>query len=106
MDLHTVGGTGVTNRLDGVTGNFGSIATILGVPNYKLDAVATYSRDNWSATAQWRYIPESKLDSSKVGPEDVGYNVNLDNSINTNRVSARSYLNLSGSYSPTATLQT
>jgi outer membrane receptor protein involved in Fe transport len=104
MDLRTISATGVVLRLDGVTGNFGGVASILGVPQYKLDSVATYSRDNWSLTAQWRYVPEGMIDASKIGPDDARFDVNNPNSISTNRVNARSYVNLSGTYSPKATI--
>ena len=93
-DLSTVGATGLVTQLDGVTGNLGSIANIQGVPRWRLDGVATYSRALWSLTAHGRYIPRSILDPTKVGPQDAGYNVNLPTSISTNRVDARFYLDL------------
>jgi outer membrane receptor protein involved in Fe transport len=102
MDLKSIGATGIKLRLDGVTGNLGSIAAIQGVPQYKLDGVLTYSRDNWSVTAHGRYLPEGILDQGKVGPEDAGYSPNLLNSIETNRVDSAAYLDLSASYSPKA----
>lgn len=96
-DLHSVGGTGLITRMDGVTGNAGSLAGIGGVPSYKIDALASYSRANWTITAHGRYIPESILDPTKIGPDQDGYNINLPNSVSNNSVSARSYLDLSGS---------
>ncbi len=102
MDLRSVGATGLITKLDGVTGNAGSLTNILGVPQYKIDAVATYSRDNWSLTAHGRYIPESILDPTKIGPDDARYNINLPNSVEENRVDSRFYLDLSGTISPTA----
>jgi outer membrane receptor protein involved in Fe transport len=102
MDLRSIGATGLVTKLDGVTGNAGSLTNILGVPQYKLDAVATYSRDNWSLTAHGRYVPESILDPTKIGPDDSRYNINLSNSVETNRVDSRFYLDLSGTISPTA----
>jgi outer membrane receptor protein involved in Fe transport len=104
MELKNIGATGIKLRLDGVTGNLGAVAAILGVPQYKLDGVLTYSRDNWSVTAHGRYIPEGILDQGKVGPEDAGYSPNLLNSIETNRVDSAAYLDLSANYSPTATI--
>jgi hypothetical protein len=102
MDLRAIGATGAVTKLDGVTGNAGSLTNITGVPQYKLDAVLTYARDNWSLTAHGRYIPESILDPTKIGPDDARYNINLDNSVDINRVDDRFYLDLSGTLSPTA----
>ncbi|PZU08031.1 TonB-dependent receptor [Sphingomonas sp.] len=94
IDLSTIGATGVVTQLDDVTGNSGSITNIQGVPRWKLDGLVTYSRERWAITAHGRYIPKGILDSTKIGPEDDGYDVNLPNSININRVSARFYLDL------------
>jgi outer membrane receptor protein involved in Fe transport len=69
-----------------------------------LDGVVTYSRDNWSVTAHPRYIPEAKLESAWIGPEDAGYNINLSNSVQTNRVKSAAYLDIAGTYSPKATI--
>lgn len=94
-DLSTVGATGLVSQFDGVTGNAGSITNILGVPRWKADAVVTFSRPSWSFSAHGRYIPRGKLDSTKIGPEDAGYDVNSPLSISTNRIDARFYLDLS-----------
>jgi outer membrane receptor protein involved in Fe transport len=94
VDLSTVGATGVVTQLDNVTGNSGSITNIQGVPRWKLDGVVTYSQPRWAVTAHGRYIPRAILDPTKVGPEDSGYNINLPNSVNINRVDARFYLDL------------
>jgi outer membrane receptor protein involved in Fe transport len=102
MDLRSIGATGLVTKLDGVTGNAGSLTNVLGVPQYKLDAIATYTRNNWSVTAHGRYVPESMLDPTKIGPDDARYNINLPNSVDENRVDSRFYLDLSGSISPTA----
>ena len=96
-DLKSIGGTGLVTRMNGVTGNAGSLAGIAGVPKYKLDGVIGYTQPQWGVAAHMRYIPKSILDPTKVGPEDEGYNVNLPTSITTNRVSSRFYLDLSGS---------
>jgi iron complex outermembrane receptor protein len=96
-DLKSIGGTGLITRMNGVTGNAGSLAGIAGVPKYKIDSVISYARPNWGLAAHLRYIPKSILDPTKVGPEDAGYNVNLATSVTTNRVSSRFYMDLSGS---------
>ncbi len=94
IDLSTVGATGVVTQLDNVTGNSGSITNIQGVPRWKLDGVVTYSTPSWAITAHGRYVPKAILDPTKVGPEDDGYNINLPNSANINRVDSRFYLDL------------
>lgn len=94
VDLSTIGATGVVTQLDNVTGNSGSITNIQGVPRWKLDGVVTYSQPGWAVTAHGRYIPRAILDPTKIGPEDQGYNINLPNSVNINRVDSRFYLDL------------
>lgn len=96
-DLSSIGGTGLVTRMDGVTGNAGSLAGIAGVPKYKLDGIVSYVRPSWSVTAHGRYIPESILDPTKIGPSQDGYNINLANSVTDNTVTERFYLDLSGS---------
>jgi len=96
VTLSTISATGVFTQLDNWTGNNGSVTNIQGVPRYKLDGVVTYSRDDWSFTAHGRYIPKALLDPTKIGPEQAGYDVNLPNSQSINHVSARFYLDLSG----------
>jgi outer membrane receptor protein involved in Fe transport len=102
MDLRSVGATGLVTKLDGVTGNAGSLTNVLGVPQYKLDAVATFARNNWSVTAHGRYVPESLLDPLKIGPDDARYNINLPNSTEINRVDGGFQLDLAGTISPEA----
>jgi len=94
VDLSTVGATGVITQLDNVTGNSGSITNIQGVPRWKLDGVISYSQPSWALTAHGRYVPRAILDPTKIGPEDDGYNINLPNSVNINRVDPRFYLDL------------
>jgi iron complex outermembrane recepter protein len=95
-DLSTVGATGLKTLLDDWTGNNGSVTNIQGVPRWKLDAVATYSRDAWSVTAHGRYIPKAILDPTKIGAEQPGYDINNPNSATLNYVDSRFYLDLSG----------
>ncbi len=94
IDLSTTGGTGLITELDGVTGNAGTVTNVQGVPRYKLDGVLTYSQRAFSLTAHGRYIPQGLLDSTKIGPEDDGYDINNPNSITTNRIDDRFYLDL------------
>jgi hypothetical protein len=104
IDLKQINAVGLVTKLDGVTGNSGSVTNIVGVPQYKLDGVLTYSRDNWSVTAHGRYIPEGILDATKVGPQDANYNVLSPISFTDNRVDSAAYLDLSGTYSPKMTI--
>lgn len=97
LDLKSIGGTGLVTRMNGVTGNAGSLSAIAGVPTYKIDGVLAYSRSNWTVAAHMRYIPASILDPTKVGPEQTGYNINSPTSVNLNTVSQAFYLDLSGS---------
>jgi outer membrane receptor protein involved in Fe transport len=102
IDLSSTSALGVKTHFDNLTGNAISVTNVTGVPAYKLDGVLTYTRDNWSVTAHPRYIPEAKLESAWIGPEDYGYNINLSNSVVTNRVKSAAYLDLAGTYTPTA----
>lgn len=95
LDLSTTGATGVVTQLDDVTGNAGSVTNIQGVPRWKLDGVISYSRPSWGISAHGRYIPEGILDSTKIGPEQEGYDINNPNSITTNKVDSRFYMDLS-----------
>jgi iron complex outermembrane receptor protein len=98
VDLSTLGATGVVTQLDDVTGNSGSITNIQRVPRWKLDGVVTYSQPRWALTAHGRYIARAILDPTKVRPEDEGYDINLPNSININRVDSRFCLDLTATH--------
>jgi outer membrane receptor protein involved in Fe transport len=101
VDLSTLGATGVSTQLDGVTGNSGSVTNIVGVPRWKLDGVISFSKQTWGVSAHMRYIPQGILDSTKIGPEQPGYDINDPNSISTNIVDSRFYLDLSARVSVT-----
>ena len=96
-DLKSIGGTGLVTRMNGVTGNAGSTSAIAGVPTYKIDAVISYIQPEWTVSTHLRYIPESILDPTKIGPTQAGYDVNAANSANINTVSAAFYADLTGS---------
>ncbi len=97
LDLKSIGATGLITRMNGVTGNAGSLTTIAGVPSYKIDAVISYVEPMWSITTHIRYIPQGILDPTKIGPNQPGYNVNLANSQNINMVGSALYDDISGS---------
>lgn len=92
-DLTTIDTVGKTNRA-GQTGY--RSGTVPGLPRYTIDGIATLEGRSAGVTLQGRYIPKGKYSALHVGPEDDGYSVGLPNSINTNRVPARFYLNMSG----------
>ncbi len=58
----------------------------------------TYDNEGFNTTLSIRKISSGVYNSERVGPEDVGYNPNLANSINTNRVEGRTYVGLAMSY--------
>ncbi|WP_206185521.1 TonB-dependent receptor domain-containing protein [Sphingosinicella sp. CPCC 101087] len=70
--------------------------TVPGLPRYTVDGMVTLEGRTAGLTLHGRYIPKGKFSVLHVGPEDPGYDVSLPNSINTNRVPARFYLNLAG----------
>ena len=97
MDLKEVGGTGLITRMNGVTGNAGSLSAIAGVPTYKIDGVISYSRSIWTLTTHLKYVPRSILDPTKIGPGQAGYNVNSPISVSNNFVDDYFQMDLSGS---------
>ena len=80
-------------------GQTGSRAgTVLGVPDYTLDGVVTYSKGPGSLTFHGRYIPSGSYNVSFIGPDDPNYAVTLPTSVNNNRVPGRFYLDLAATY--------
>jgi outer membrane receptor protein involved in Fe transport len=65
-----------------------------GVPDWILDGIVTFKTGPISISAHGRYIPQGKFLVEFAGPEDPGYNLASNNSINTNRVAARFYADL------------
>jgi iron complex outermembrane recepter protein len=62
------------------------------------NVVATWSRGNFSLTGQMRYIDDGKLDSTRVGPEDFGYNPANGNSASYNSIDNYEVYSMSGNY--------
>jgi hypothetical protein len=58
----------------------------------------SYDRERFNTTLSVRHIPEGMYNVLRIGPEDEGYEPNLPNSINTNRVDAATYVGLAISY--------
>jgi outer membrane receptor protein involved in Fe transport len=71
--------------------------TTTGVPDYVLDGTVVWTRSKVSVNLHGRYIPQGIFDTTLVGPQDAGYAPALANSVNSNRVAARFYLDLGGS---------
>lgn len=89
---------GALIQMNNWTGDPGSVTSLLGVPRYKVNGYATYTLGPDAATLSWRYIPKALIDPTKIGPEQAGYSPSLANSISTNQVASRFYVDLSGSH--------
>ncbi len=68
------------------------------VPKWTANGSLTYRLNRLSATAQLRWVGETKQDVELIGPDDPGYSPALSNSININVRKPVSYVNLSGQY--------
>jgi outer membrane receptor protein involved in Fe transport len=92
-DLITTDSAGSLDR----AGQTGSRAgTVLGVPDYTIDGLATWSKGPGSLTFHGRYIPAGSYNVSFIGPDDPNYAPTLPTSVNTNRVPGRFYLDVAG----------
>lgn len=94
-DLITVDAAGSIDRA-GQTGASSSGPT--GLPRWTLNANVTYRNGPFKINVEGRYIPEGIYEATYVGPQDAGYDPQLSNSINDNRVDARFYANLGAQY--------
>ncbi|HWW64132.1 MAG TPA: TonB-dependent receptor [Sphingomonadaceae bacterium] len=91
LELSTRDTVSVTDRA-GQTGY--RPGTTTGVPDWILDGNVTWNIDNVTVGAHGRYIPKGVFDVLMVGPEDSGYDPSLPNSVSSNRVNGRFYLDL------------
>lgn len=96
-ELKTTDATGNAIDRAGVTGNNVSGGGA-GLPEWQFNGLMTYTRGEFTFTAEGRYIDSGLFDATLIGPEQEGYDVTLPNSVNTNRVASRFYLNLGMSY--------
>lgn len=90
-ELTTVDSLGAVDRA-GQTGQ--RTGTVAGVPDYVLDGVVTWSKGQFQLTGHGRYIPSGIYWTNFIGPDQDGYDVNLPNSVDNNRVPSRFYLDL------------
>ena len=95
--LATTDVTGITIERAGVTGNNVSGGGA-GLPKWQINSLVTYATGPLSVSLEGRFIDDGLFDSTLIGPEQAGYNVNLPNSINTNHVASAVYVNLGARY--------
>jgi iron complex outermembrane recepter protein len=95
--LATTDITGITIDRAGVTGNNVSGGGA-GLPKWQINALLTYATGPLSLSVEGRFIDDGLFDSTLIGPEQDGYNVNLPNSVNTNHVASAVYVNLGARY--------
>ena len=94
LESSTRDSVGLTNRV-GQTGY--RPGTTTGVPWWIADANIDWHYQNVTFGVHGHYIPKGIYDVTLVGPEDPGYSITLPNSVNTNRVNGRLYLDLNAS---------
>ena len=68
------------------------------VPHWTIDGMINYQQGPASVTVRGHYVGGGVYDPLLVGPEDEGYSPYLSNSVTDNRVPARFYVNVAGSY--------
>jgi len=95
--LATTDITGIVIDRAGVTGNNVSGGGA-GLPHWQINSLVTYEGGPLSLTVEGRFIDDGLFDSTLIGPEQSGYNVNLPNSVNTNHVAGAVYVNLGARY--------
>jgi len=91
-ELVTVDSAGPTDR----AGQTGSRAgAILGVPDYTIDGVASFTSGDATVALHGRYIPSGMYNVAFIGPDDPNYAITLPTSVNNNRIPDRFYLDMS-----------
>jgi outer membrane receptor protein involved in Fe transport len=89
----------------GQTGPTGAFGTFNTSPNWQGNLFVTGTQGRFTGTVQVRYIGSGRfetltpLNQPPVQPGDPGYSSTNINSINTNKVAAAAYVNISASYS-------
>jgi len=95
--LKTTDITGLSVDRAGVSGNNVSGGGA-GLPYWQMDGLLTYTAGPLSMSLETRWIGAGLFDSTLIGPDRPGYNVNLPNSINDNHVAGAVYFNLGARY--------
>ena len=91
-ELVTVDSAGGTNR----AGQTGSRAgAILGVPDYTIDGLASFSDGATTLALHARYIPSGIFNTAFIGPDDPDFAITLPTSVNDNTIPDRFYMDLS-----------
>jgi outer membrane receptor protein involved in Fe transport len=72
--------------------------TIAGVPDYTVDGMLTWSRNNLSITTHAHYIPHGIFWVNFTDPSQPGYVNTASSAVNNNQVPARIYFDLSATY--------
>jgi len=91
-ELVTEDSAGATDRA-GQTGS--RSGTVLGVPDYTIDGVASFTKAASTLTLHGRYIPSGMYNVAFIGPDDPDYSITLPTSVNNNTVPGRFYLDMS-----------
>jgi outer membrane receptor protein involved in Fe transport len=95
--LKTTDVTGLSIERAGVSGNNVSGGGA-GLPYWQMNGLLTYATGPLSLSLETRWIGAGLFDSTLIGPDQPGYNINLPNSINNNRVAGAVYFNLGARY--------
>lgn len=82
----------------GQSGPVGDGGNFNASPPWIWNGFVSYDNAGFNVTANVRHIPQGKYRVDRIGPEDAGYDPNLPNSINTNRVKAATYVGLAMTY--------
>ena len=91
MDLITVDAVGPINRV-GQTGLRGG--TPAGLPDWTLDGLISLNYRAFTFNAHARYINKGFYNAAFIGPDEASYDIALTNSVNSNKVPSRTYLDL------------
>jgi hypothetical protein len=67
-------------------------------PKWRWAGFLSYRNGPFTATTAVRHVGPGKLDVTKIGPEDPGYDPTLPKSISTNRVRSATYVSLGLTY--------
>jgi outer membrane receptor protein involved in Fe transport len=94
-DFITVDAVGPTDRA-GQTGLRGG--TPPGLPDWQLDGLVSWNYNRFTFNTHVRWINKGFYNAAFVGAEQDGYNIGLTNSSSTNKVPARTYVDLLAQY--------